>query len=73
SAGTPTVIQFRKSDVVTSIASWPTNFTIVSADAGNQLTEGSDGGAYGVIVSTDAANDITAGADGGAYYNDPDY
>jgi hypothetical protein len=73
SAGAPTVIQFRRSDVITSLASWPTNFTIVSADAGNQISTGTDGGAYGVIVSTDASNDITAGTDGGSYYNDPDY
>lgn len=71
SAGAPTVIQFRRSDVITSLASWPTNFTIVSADAGNQISTGTDGGAYGVIISTDAGNDISAGADDGAYYNAP--
>ena len=71
SVGAPTVIQFRRSDVITSLAAWPTNFTIVSADAGNQISTGTDGGAYGVIISTDAGNDITAGADDGAYYNAP--
>jgi hypothetical protein len=71
SGGAPTVIQFRRSDVITSLASWPTNFTIVSADAGNQISTGTDGGAYGVIISTDAGNDISAGADDGAYYNAP--
>jgi hypothetical protein len=43
----------------------------VSADAGNQISTGTDGGAYGVIISTDAGNDISAGADDGAYYNAP--
>jgi len=74
--GVATVKQFRRSDVVTSLTPWPTNFTIVSADAGNSLTEGSDGGAFydaPPIVSADANNDITTGSDGGAYYDDPDY
>ena len=47
---------------------------IVSADAGNDLGLGSDGGVYyeePTIVSGDPGNDISPGSDGGAFYQDP--
>ena len=53
-------------------ASGDVQITIVSADAGNQVTAGTDNGAFvEAIVSADADNSITAGADGGAYVNLP--
>lgn len=44
--GIATVTQYRRSDIVTGIATYPVGFTIASADAGNSITEGSDGGAF---------------------------
>jgi hypothetical protein len=44
--GAATVQQFRKSDIITGIVTWPVGFNIVSSDAGNSITTGSDGGAY---------------------------
>ena len=70
----PTITQYRRSDVMTGIVAWPTNFTIVSGDAGNSLTTGSDNGAFydaPPIVSADANNSISAGSDGGAFYDAP--
>ncbi len=44
--GGATILQYRKSDFVTGIVTWPIGFSIVSADAGNDITTGSDGGAF---------------------------
>ena len=44
--GAATVQQFRKSDIITGIVTWPVGFNIVSSDAGNSITLGSDNGAY---------------------------
>jgi len=41
-----TIVQYRKSDFVTGIVTWPVAFNIVSSDAGNDITTGSDAGAY---------------------------
>lgn len=44
---------------------------IVSADSGNQISPGSDGGAFAVIVDPDPANDIGGDGTSGAYYEEP--
>jgi hypothetical protein len=44
--GIATITQYRKSDFVTGIVTWPAAFNIVSADDGNSITQGTDGGAY---------------------------
>jgi hypothetical protein len=44
--GIATITQYRKSDFVTGIVTWPAAFNVVSSDAGNDITTGSDSGAY---------------------------
>lgn len=44
---------------------------IVSADTGNQITPGSDGGAFAVVVDPDSGNDISGSGTTGAYYETP--
>ena len=56
-------------DMTGLIADALDDFVIVSADAGNKVVAGTDGGAFidFDIVSADAGNVISAGTDGGAF------
>jgi len=74
SNGNSTIQQHRRSDIVAAVTPYPTGISVVSTDADNDLTTGTDGRAFyeaPPIVSTDAGNDISTGTDGGAYYNAP--
>ena len=72
--GNATIQQRRRSDIVTAVTAYPTGITVVSTDADNSITTGTDGRAFyeaPPIVSADANNSISAGSDGGAFYDDP--
>lgn len=73
SDGSSIIKQWRKSDICVGNMVLPADLRIVSADSGNGIIEGSDGGAYkeGPTVSADANNSITVGGDGGAFYDAP--
>lgn len=73
SDGSSIIKQWRKSDICVGNMVLPADLRIVSADSGNGIIEGSDGGAFrqGPTVSADSPNDITVGTDGGAKYVTP--
>ena len=73
SDGSSIIKQWRKSDICVGNMVLPADLRIVSADSGNGIIEGSDGGAFrqGPTVSADTPNDITVGTDGGAKYVTP--
>ena len=72
--GSYTVKQWRKSDICVGNMGLPNDIHIVSTDASNSITVGSDLGAYydaPPTISADANNSISVGTDGGPYYDAP--
>ena len=72
--GSYTVKQWRKSDICVGNMGLPNDIHIVSTDASNSITVGSDLGAYydaPPTVSAQANNSISVGSDGGPYYDAP--
>lgn len=70
----PTIKQFRRSDIFAQMTALPENILIVSTDANNSISEGSDGLAFydsPPFASADANNSISVGSDGGPFYDAP--